>query len=178
MNTALKILPHYVYDDYVQWEGQWEIIHGIPYAMSPAPIPKHQRIAGAIHSEFHFAIKKCKHCKAYQPIDYKVDEDTILQPDMLIVFQPIHKKFLDFAPALVVEILSPATAGKDRFVKFPIYETQQIPYYLIVDPETEEVEVYEYENKSYQLMQKGKHFTYSFSLETNCKSSIDFSEIW
>ena len=30
-------LPHYVYDDYRQWEGRWELIEGIPYAMTPAP---------------------------------------------------------------------------------------------------------------------------------------------
>ncbi len=41
MNEALKLLPHYTYDDYIHWEGQWEIIKGIPYAMSPAPIPAH-----------------------------------------------------------------------------------------------------------------------------------------
>jgi hypothetical protein len=44
--TALRIedLPHYTYDDYVQWEGNWEIINGIPYAMSPAPSKKHQQL--------------------------------------------------------------------------------------------------------------------------------------
>lgn len=42
---ALKIedLPHYTYDDYAQWEGRWEIIEGVPYAMSPAPTIKHQQ---------------------------------------------------------------------------------------------------------------------------------------
>ena len=38
-------LPHYTYDDYVQWEGRWEIINGIPYAMYPAPSKKHQRVS-------------------------------------------------------------------------------------------------------------------------------------
>ena len=30
--TALRMedLPHYNYDDYVQWDGRWEIINGIP----------------------------------------------------------------------------------------------------------------------------------------------------
>jgi hypothetical protein len=38
-------LPNYTYDDYVQWEGNWEIINGIPYAMTPAPSKKHQQLS-------------------------------------------------------------------------------------------------------------------------------------
>ena len=32
---------YYTYEDYKYWEDSWEIIDGIPYAMSPAPYPKH-----------------------------------------------------------------------------------------------------------------------------------------
>ena len=51
--AALKVedLPHYTYDDYVQWEGRWELIKGIPFAMVPAPVmpaPAHEEArAGA-----------------------------------------------------------------------------------------------------------------------------------
>jgi hypothetical protein len=45
MQNAIKALPHYTYDDYVHWEGLWEIINGIPYAMSPTPTLRHQFIA-------------------------------------------------------------------------------------------------------------------------------------
>jgi len=34
MSNAVKLLPHYTYSDYENWEGQWELIDGIPYAMS------------------------------------------------------------------------------------------------------------------------------------------------
>jgi hypothetical protein len=26
-------LPYYTYDDYVQWEGRWELIRGIPFVV-------------------------------------------------------------------------------------------------------------------------------------------------
>ncbi|HSV11108.1 MAG TPA: hypothetical protein VLI68_10085 [Hanamia sp.] len=35
--SAVKLLPHYTYEDYCHWEGRWEVIDGIPYAMIPAP---------------------------------------------------------------------------------------------------------------------------------------------
>jgi len=38
-------LPHYTYDDYSQWEGRWELIDGIAYAMTPAPWFSHQRVS-------------------------------------------------------------------------------------------------------------------------------------
>jgi hypothetical protein len=50
MGNAGKILPHYTYDDYVHWEGKWELIDGIPYAMSPAPVPKHQVVSNNLSS--------------------------------------------------------------------------------------------------------------------------------
>lgn len=116
-------------------------------------------------------------CTADQPIDYRITNDTILQPDMLVVCGEIIKQYLDFAPALVVEILSPSTALKDRHNKYSIYESQGIPYYLIISPDSEEVEVYKLNNGVYSLDQKGRNFTYQFSLP-HCLVSIDFKEIW
>jgi Uma2 family endonuclease len=177
MSNAVKILPHYTYYEWEQWEGRWELIDGIPFAMSPLPGPKHQKIAAALSAEFTTMLKKCAQCTAYPPIDYRVSDDTILQPDMLVVCGEITKKFLDFSPALVVEILSPATALKDRHSKYPIYESQGIPYYLIISPDTEEVEIYQLEDGAYSLINKGKNFSHSFSLG-ECTAVIDFGEIW
>src|SRR4051812_40859049 len=178
MSSAVKILPHYTYDDWVNWKGQWELIEGIPYAMSPMPVPGHQRVANALSAEFHFALKGCKRCNAYQPIDYKIADDTILQPDIIVVCNSIQKKFLDFPPSLVGEILSPSTALKDRHSKFGIYEDQQIKYYLIISPDEEKVEVYTIEDNNYKLKQAGRDFTYTFSFEEDCTAIIDFKEIW
>ncbi len=178
MSGAVKILPHYTYNDWIHWEGQWELIDGIPYAMSPLPVPKHQRIASSLSTEFGTSLKSCKDCSVYQPIDYKVSDDIIIQPDLLIVGNEIKKKFLDFPPSLVVEILSPSTALKDRHSKFEIYQQQQIKYYLIISPDPEEVEVYECLDEGYQLKEKGKSFTYAFTFPHNCFADINFDEVW
>ena len=174
---AVRILPHYTYSDYLHWEGKWEVIEGIPHAMSPAPVPAHQQIAVNLSTEFRIGLKGCTKCKVYQLIDYVLADDTILQPDLLVVCKPITKKFLDFSPALVTEILSPATALKDRHSKFGLYESQGIPYYIIVDPDAQEAEVYALSDKKYRLEKKGPAFVYDFLLE-ECKASIDFGQIW
>ena len=69
MASHFKILPYYTFEDWINWEGKWELIEGIPYAMSPAPLPKHQFIALNLASEFRIALRKCKDCKAYLPLD-------------------------------------------------------------------------------------------------------------
>ncbi len=75
MSGAIKILPHYTYDDWVNWKGKWELIDGFPFAMSPMPVPKHQRIAGNILSEFRTELKSCNACSVYQPLDYQISDD-------------------------------------------------------------------------------------------------------
>ena len=150
MNVAHKYLPNYTYEDYCQWEGQWELIEGIPFAMSPMPEPIHQTAKGNLYANFEIAFKKsCKDCKAYLPIDWKIKESTILQPDLLIVCQKIEKKYLDFSPELVVEILSPSTAVKDRNIKKEIYLSQGVKYFLILDPQMKKIEIYEAINNAY-----------------------------
>lgn len=171
-------MPHYTYNDWVNWEGQWELIDGFPYAMSPMPLPKHQRIAAAVSSEFYNALKNCKRCNVYQPLDYKISDEIIVQPDMLVVCDTINKKYLDFPPALIVEILSPSTALKDRHSKFTIYENQQIEHYIIISSEKEEVEIYTIENGTYRLKQTGRELSYTFSFNADCTATIDFKEIW
>ena len=41
----LENLPQYTYEDYKNWEGDWELIYGQAYTMSPAPMIKHQSIS-------------------------------------------------------------------------------------------------------------------------------------
>jgi len=181
MSSAVKILPHYTYDEYCLWEGRWELIEGIPYAMSPAPSPRHQWISSNIKSEIRNAIKKagCKNCKVYDFIDIKVAEDTVLQPDAVVVCKNITKPFLDFPASLVVEILSPSTAIKDRNNKFYLYQSQQIPYYIIIDTEKNEIEIYKLsQNGKYELAKTDSAVPYSFQLDSDCTVEVLLNNIW
>jgi Uma2 family endonuclease len=179
--SGYKILPHYTYEEYCQWEGRWELIEGIPYAMIPAPTPRHQWISSNIKCELKDAIEKsgCKKCKVYDFIDIKVSEDTILQPDALVVCKEITKPFLDFAAAIVVKILSPSTAMKDRNNKFYIYQSQKIPYYIIIDTDKNEIEIYclssdgKYEMKDFSTTDP-----FTFTLDDDCKIDVPLNNIW
>jgi Uma2 family endonuclease len=177
--SAVRLLPYYTYKDYCNWEGRWELIEGIPFAMSPAPSPRHQWIAVNILSELKAAIKKsnCDHCKVYNFVDVKVEEDTILQPDASIICGAVSKKYVDFPPVLVVEILSESTALKDRFTKFSIYAKFGIKYYLIVDHHKESVEIFLLEKTQYEP-QLLTTTSYTFVLSKDCTAKVDVKNFW
>jgi Uma2 family endonuclease len=178
MGIANKIIPHYTYDDWVHWEGIWELIEGHPIAMSPTPVPAHQRAASEIRFALMSALKKqkSKNCRAYDPLDYKITEDIILVPDVLIVCGEIKKKYLDFPPVLVVEILSPSTALKDRHTKYELYQQQGVKYYLIADTDKRTIEVYELKEKAYEL--QSENDSYNFVFAGDCAVTPDFSNVF
>jgi Uma2 family endonuclease len=181
MSSPVKILPHYTYLDYIKWEGQWELIEGIPYAMSPLPRLRHQEVAGNIYIELKTALKKSKcNCKAFLPLDYKISEDTVLQPDVLVICNPeMDKKNLEKTPQLVVEVLSPATMLKDRNTKFYIYEEQRVPYYIIIDVDKNEIEIYRLTKEGrYELEKVSTTVPYTFILDTDCSVDVLLNNIW
>jgi Uma2 family endonuclease len=179
MSISAKYRPYYTYEDYCQWKGHWELIEGMPYAMCLAPVPKHQIVGGNLYSLFKDVLKnnKCDDYKAYPPIDWKISEDTIVQPDLLIVCGKIEKKFLDFPPALIVEILSPSTSSKDRGEKMELYLSQKVKYYLIADPQFKKVEIYECINSRYEPVAVSPD-SYSFLLDDGCIANVALTDIW
>lgn len=177
MSAALRYLPHYTYDDYKNWEGRWELIAGIPYAMSPLPTLRHQDINVNILTELKRGLKKCGKCKVYMPIDWRMENDTIVQPDVSIVCGIAEGKYLTRTPSVVFEILSPSTSQKDRFIKFDLYQSKQVPYYVIVDPETNSAEIFIFNKGGYAKAIPIN--TQKFKFEFNgCKVTLDFKKVW
>jgi len=70
MNLALRYPPRYTVKDYLRWEGDWELIEGIPYALA-SPSFKHQRIVGKIFRHLDGVLeKKCPNCVVGIDTDY------------------------------------------------------------------------------------------------------------
>ncbi len=177
-----EYLPKYTYNDYKQWKGNWELIHGIPYAMSPAPRIEHQEVSGKINYQLLNLLRDSKKCKALLPVDWRVnkedEDDNVLQPDNLVICKDVKGNYISEAPALIFEIISPSSALKDRFTKYNIYQTQGVKYYIIVDCDTKSADVFELKNGTYSKMIEAKNDTVKFILEENCIIDFNFSEIW
>jgi Uma2 family endonuclease len=81
-----------------------------------------------------------------------------IQPDILFVSRErksiIGKDYVEGAPDLVVEILSPSNWPFDRNEKFQAYRGAGVREYWIVDPRARTVEVFVLEDGSYALTAK------------------------
>ncbi len=151
----------YTFADALTWSGneRVEIIYGEAYMMSP-PSRMHQEISGELFGQL-FSFLRDKTCKVYyapfavRPFakkeDAPEDEDTMLEPDLTVVFDP--EKLDDYgckgAPDLVIEILSPSTRRHDLSVKYRIYQRSGVREYWIVDPEGKTVQVFKLEDGLY-----------------------------
>ncbi|MGZ4160478.1 MAG: Uma2 family endonuclease [Neobacillus sp.] len=126
---------------------RWERIDGVIYDMSPPPTSEHQKIVGNLFGEFH-AFLKGKSCRAFPaPFGVWMDEDdngTYVEPDITIICDPskIHNKGCVGVPDMVIEVLSPSTALKDKRTKLKKYRVSGVREYWIVDPSHQIVEVY------------------------------------
>lgn len=132
----------YTLADWTTWEGRWELIHGVAYDMTPAPSLGHQQISMDLSVRIANGIEAAKGkagggCRVFAaPTDVFL-EGNVVQPDILVVCDPakLSARGVEGPPDLVVEILSPRTAGKDMVRKRWTYEEAGVPEYLIVDPE-------------------------------------------
>ena len=179
---VLKIedIPRYTYNDYKNWEDRWEIISGIPYAMSPMPVIRHQDISYNIASELKNIIAGCLGCKALLPVDWKIDNETIVQPDNLVICHtPKHEAYISKAPKIIFEVLSPSTAKKDKTVKFDLYEKEGVEYYIMADPEDEVAKVYRLKDGKYIKLCDATDEKIKFELK-GCEDikAFDFAKIW
>ena len=173
-----EYLPNYTYEDYKQWEGRWELIRGIPYAMAPAPMIRHQHISNKIAWQLQESVQDCSPCKALLPIDWKIDETTIVQPDNLVIcHQPPNEAFITRAPVLIFEILSKSTALKDRNLKYELYEKEGVKYYIMVDPNDNIAKVYRLKDGKYIKEIDAADEQVTFRLEA-CEIAFDFSRLW
>ena len=174
-----EYLPNYTYDDYKKWEGDWELIRGIPYAMTPAPNIIHQEINSKIMFELMTQLKGCKECKALPEVDWKINDETVVRPDSLIVCNLENSKaYLSKTPKIIFEVLSPSTKTKDRNFKSLLYAQNGVKYYILVEPAGMFAEVYLLQNGNYKLQGEFKEEEYHFDLDNGCSFEFSFKEVF
>jgi len=177
MGDALKSYSEaYTIADWEKWNDPWELIYGFPYCMSPAPSFRHQHVNTLIILELGNQLRTCTKCKVIMPIDWQIDDETVVQPDISIICKTVTGKRLTFAPTAIFEILSPGTEKKDRTVKFELYQKQGVQYYVLVDAEKEATEVYLL-NEAGKYEQISASDVISFDFE-GCKAELDMSRVW
>ena len=145
--------------------------------MSPSPFGPHERAVSNLSNQMYNSVAACNcNCTAYTGLDWIVQNDTVVRPNVMLVCGEQPEKHLERPPALVIEVLSDSTAEKDVTVKRELYESQGIEHYLIVDTATKSIcwlalqAKGQYEDVSAQIGPAGN---FSVPLDNGCEIHFD-----
>ncbi|HRN55344.1 MAG TPA: Uma2 family endonuclease [Agriterribacter sp.] len=124
-----------------------EYYRGEIFAMSGAQIP-HNEISGNFYVALHNRLrgKKCKPYNSDQRIH--IESNTLFTyPDISVICgEPVtlnNDEWNVLNPAVIIEVLSPATKNYDRGEKFMLYRgIPTLQEYILVDSESIHVEIF------------------------------------
>ena len=151
---AMKEQTHYTYGDYLQWpdDVRCELIDGVIYDMTPAPLLRHQEVSMELSRQIgNFLLDRP--CRVFAaPFDIRLprgdeaDEriDTVVQPDLAVICDEskTDRRGCRGAPEWVIEILSPSTSAKDQVTKRELYERHGVKEYWLLHPEEGVLTIY------------------------------------
>jgi Uma2 family endonuclease len=113
---------------------RYELLDGI-LLVSPAPTRRHQR------ATLQLGVLLSAACPPgmevlIAPLDWRPDDGTSLQPDVLVLSDRDLNRTAADSMILAVEVVSPSSRRKDAVYKRSKYEDARVESYWIVDPDT------------------------------------------
>jgi Uma2 family endonuclease len=132
-----------------------ELLDGL-YVVSPEASFRHQRAAFALGRALFPALTGQPELELLAlPGDIVVGPRTVLEPDLCVIPRPpsaeIHWRDVG-RPVLVVEILSPGTAARDKGIKRRLYQQAGVPQYWIVDLDSRLIERWRPEDERPEIL--------------------------
>lgn len=153
--TTMTVMPRATDDwtvddlDTVPDDGlRYELLDGL-LLVTPAPKPLHQAAVGEVFVNLRGA--SVEPYRVYvSPVDWRPDQRTSLQPDVLVVpREQVGGQYIVGPLALAVEVLSPSTRRKDQLLKFSKYAEASVTSYWIVDPDEPSLTAYDLVDGTY-----------------------------
>ena len=171
----------WTYEDYANLpeDGlRHEIIAGEHY-VNASPSTQHQHVSKRLQYQLYTKIELAGLGVLYDaPIDVQLSEFDIVKPDLVIILNDNVRKItptkIKVAPHLVVEILSPSTAGNDRTIKKDLYERSGVSEYWIVDPFEQQVDQWVLKDGKFVLVPKANILRLSFVSGIE----VDLDTVW
>jgi Uma2 family endonuclease len=156
-----KKLTYQDYLDIPEEPGyRFEILDGI-LIKEPSPSVMHQRASRKLQRilEDYFEEVDPEGEVFDAPLDVTPLDFNVVQPDLFYVSGEqkliVKEARIDGQPALVVEIMSPSSARKDRLQKMRIYQKAQVQHYWLLDPQEKTLECFAWRDGVYALVASG-----------------------
>jgi Uma2 family endonuclease len=123
-----------------------ELIDGDVF-VTPAPVPWHQTVSRRLQLALMNALEETGLAEVYNaPVDIIFNPTNVVEPDLVIIGAEkahiVTARAIEGIPDIVVEILSPGTAERDRYWKRQLYERFGVPEYWIVSPDPAFIEAF------------------------------------
>ena len=122
---------------------RYEVLGG-ELVVSPSPSVRHQRVSLRLSAILETHLERTQVGTVLAaPFDVHLSEHDVIQPDLVVILREngdrIRRNAIHGAPDLLIEIVSPSSAGYDRVRKSAIYSANGVPEYWIVDPDSQTI---------------------------------------
>jgi Uma2 family endonuclease len=135
----------------------YELING-KIVQRTNPCADHQTISINLSCILSLFIKRYQLGKIYAaPLDVYLSDYDLVVPDLVFVSTPnfgslIIERGVVGVPDLIIEIHSKGTQKIDKGDKMKLYKKYGVKEYWMINPRSQGVEVYEWQNGDYELM--------------------------
>ena len=140
-------------------DGQrYEVIGG-ELVVTPTPPFGHQRVFGQLLWLLDDYAQLSGNGEVLPgPFDVVLGPHDAARPDLIFLPAsrprvPDDATAIDYAPDLVVEVVSPPSRGTDRVRKMALYARSAVPEYWLADPDSRTLKIYVLEADDYTLLE-------------------------
>jgi Uma2 family endonuclease len=130
---------------------RYELLDGA-LVVSPSPRPLHQRVSKRLQRQLEAFFEDGGLGEVFNaPVDVILTVHDVVVPDLVVVTTPpqITERAIEGPPAIIVEVLSPASRARDRTMKAERHAALGVPHYWIVDPVARTLECYRLQHARY-----------------------------
>lgn len=137
----------FTYEDYCNApEDKRYELHDGDLVVVPAPEEQHQDVVGALFIAISLFVRERMLGRVYiAPFDILFTNTDVVQPDVIFVSNDkldiITPDNIQGAPDLVIEVLSPSTAHRDRTFKRALYARHGVNEFWLVDIDARTIEI-------------------------------------
>ncbi len=114
----------------------------------PRPHPRHQAILRELTAELAVYLRTHRIGTCWPEVDVELSRRRVYVPDLTFLARERRDIYSESrgrimgAPDLVVEIVSPASASRDRIAKFNAYREAGVSWYWLIDSQSLAIEEY------------------------------------
>lgn len=145
--VATGAIIKFTYEDYCNApEDKRYELHDGDLILVPSPNEPHQKLSRELTTDINLLIRRTGIGTVYSArFDVVLSDTDVVQPDVIVVSRErshiVTRENIQGAPDLVIEVLSPSTAHRDRTFKRALYARHGVREFWLVDTDAHIIEV-------------------------------------